>query len=379
MSERKKILYIMHVPWGWIKQRPHFFADLLSEDYDVDVFYKKSTIVSKKKLLTKQEDKNNFLRIKGFRYIPCELIPLFRYLHLEWINWFISLFQLPPFRKYDYIWITNPRLYSMISRRLSKNNKVIYDCMDDVVEFPIAKRNPIFSHKLLKNEIALLSTSSIVICSADYLKKKILDRAQLSRRIDVLNNAIALPDIDIIIDTPDVLRIKNEIRRMQNVFMYIGAISEWFDFDTVCYALKENPQVHVVLIGPSDVLIPVHDRIHHFGTVERKFIFSLMSLANALIMPFYVNELIRSVNPVKVYEYIYSAKPIIIARYEETEKFLDYVYLYSIKEEFSKIMSEIFIGSKKAVNSANTMKSFSAKNTWHERYRQLKSILNEYE
>lgn len=24
MKERKKILYLMHVPWGWIKQRPHF-------------------------------------------------------------------------------------------------------------------------------------------------------------------------------------------------------------------------------------------------------------------------------------------------------------------------------------------------------------------
>ena len=51
MEQRKKILYLMHIPWGWIKQRPHFLAELLSIDFDVDVFYKKPTIVSKKRFV----------------------------------------------------------------------------------------------------------------------------------------------------------------------------------------------------------------------------------------------------------------------------------------------------------------------------------------
>ena len=38
----KKILYLMHVPWGWIKQRPHFIAENLSKYYKVNVFYKKA-------------------------------------------------------------------------------------------------------------------------------------------------------------------------------------------------------------------------------------------------------------------------------------------------------------------------------------------------
>lgn len=37
----KQILYLMHVPWGWIKQRPHFFAEYLAKDLIVDVYYKK--------------------------------------------------------------------------------------------------------------------------------------------------------------------------------------------------------------------------------------------------------------------------------------------------------------------------------------------------
>lgn len=28
----------MHVPWGWIKQRPHFLAEELSKSFSIDVY-----------------------------------------------------------------------------------------------------------------------------------------------------------------------------------------------------------------------------------------------------------------------------------------------------------------------------------------------------
>ena len=55
MNRRKKILYLMNIPWGWVKQRPHFIAEYLSKDFIVDVYYKKPTKVSKKNLLTCKE------------------------------------------------------------------------------------------------------------------------------------------------------------------------------------------------------------------------------------------------------------------------------------------------------------------------------------
>ena len=93
--------------------------------------------------------------------------------------------------------------------------------------------------------------------------------------------------------------------------MYVGTISEWFDFDLLISILDEYKTINAVLIGPSDVKIPKHDRIHYLGTVERKYIFNIMSHAWVLVMPFLINELVKSVNPVKLYEYIYMGKPII--------------------------------------------------------------------
>ena len=37
-----KILYLMHVDWNWIKQRPHFIAEkLFLNEIEVNVFYQK--------------------------------------------------------------------------------------------------------------------------------------------------------------------------------------------------------------------------------------------------------------------------------------------------------------------------------------------------
>jgi len=36
---KSKILYLMHVDWEWIKQRPQFIAEGLSKFYDVHVFF----------------------------------------------------------------------------------------------------------------------------------------------------------------------------------------------------------------------------------------------------------------------------------------------------------------------------------------------------
>ena len=47
----KRILYFMHVDWNWIKQRPHFLAEGLSQHFKVDVWHEK-TYVGKKHLVS---------------------------------------------------------------------------------------------------------------------------------------------------------------------------------------------------------------------------------------------------------------------------------------------------------------------------------------
>lgn len=99
-----------------------------------------------------------------------------------------------------------------------------------------------------------------------------------------------------------------------------------------------------------------------------------MEQASALVMPFIVNELIRSVNPVKMYEYIYMEKPIIAPHYGEMEKFLPYVNLYHSNEEFMSLVTQLCEGELQiTTEKGKEMKAFAEKNTWESRYEEVKN------
>ena len=101
-----------------------------------------------------------------------------------------------------------------------------------------------------------------------------------------------------------------------------------------------------------------------------------MKLSDALIMPFKINELIRSVNPVKLYEYIYSNKPIIAPLYTESKPFNKYVYLYDSKKELFDLVNSVECGNlvTKCTNDENM--AFVLKNTWDYRVSEIIELLN---
>lgn len=372
----KHILYLMHIPWGWLKQRPHFLAENLAKHSMIDVYYRKANTVSKNAMLTTKSNISN-LSIKGYNELPFDKIPILKYLHLEWINTLIIKYQIPKLKRYDYIWLTSPFQYLAL-KPLLKRQKVVYDCMDDILEFPNIRKNPRLVSKLFHLERDLLTSADYVIVSSEYLKNKILERANVIRRdVIVVNNAIELPAKRYNALLPESIKEKIcFIKSLSYPFMYIGMISPWFDFDLVLQVLERYPMLDVVLIGPCEVEIPKHERIHYLGLVERKHIFPLMEVAFALMMPFKLNELIYAVNPVKLYEYIYMKKPIICIRYAETEKFSDYVCLYSTVDECIDKIGRILKNPQINIQSENAIQEFIEKNTWCYRSKQIEQILH---
>lgn len=366
----------MHVPWGWIKQRPHFFAEYLAKDCIVDLFYKKPILVSKRSLLTPKPENSNLV-IKGFRQIAFDKIPVFKYLNLHFFNDFALNLQLPDFSNYDYVWFTCPSIYPLFKNRISDRNKVIYDCMDDILEFSFCRNNNLLREKMILAERELMERSDQIFCSSDYLKDKISNRSGLKKNIVVLNNAIELPRSFSEELLPDHIHsICSLLEQYPYSLLYIGTISEWFDFDMLVKVLNRYEKLHLMLIGPSDVAIPSHPKIHYLGTVERTYIFSIMQKAWCLIMPFKINELIRSVNPVKLYEYIYAGKHIIAPEYGETVKFSKFVNLYKSERDFCDIIERILGIKKIDSDTLNNMRLFAENNTWYNRYQVVKQKIN---
>lgn len=364
----------MHVPWGWIKQRPHFLAEKLCEDFDVDVYYRKPLSVRESTL---KEEKNSSLSISSFISIPFLKIPILKKIpRINHLNVILAKLIIHDIKKYDIIWITSPTLYPIIKPLVNSSQKIVYDCMDDTLSFPMYKNHLRYQNWIKKCEEDLIRNSYLSLYSAEYLKNTLFKRYEINdANLLIINNAIEVPHIEEQAFPDDVLSKLNYVKDLSNVFMYVGTIEEWLDISVVLKSLEANPQMNVVLIGPSNIQIPSHPRLHHLGIIKRDFIFPFMQKAKALIMPFKVTELIKSVNPVKLYEYIWMNKPIIAPKYDESVKFEEHVYLYNNVNEYLNFCEAIINNSKLAKSSEESSRNFVKDNTWDKRYEKIKERL----
>lgn len=344
----------MHVPWGWIKQRPHFIAEGLSERADVKVV---TTATFFHKNLLKNETKVELIKLYRF--------PFERFALIRTINRLLYNLQLRRYLKdIDIIWFTSPIFISWIPNKYFQKKTIVYDCMDDFLEFPEIKQSRNKLEYYYNNEYLLTKQASIIIASALYLKAKLISRyGKREEDIYVINNAIK----EISPRTTTVFSLPNHLDYYVNCssfkLAYIGTISSWMDFPLLKDIIEHFSDVEIFLFGPTEISIPQIPRIHYCGKIEHNLVFKIMDVADALIMPFIINELIRAVNPVKLYEYIYSGKPSIAPLYDESRAFEKYVYLYSNAQNCLDTLTEIRT-SKVGKSNLTECREFCKRNTW---------------
>jgi len=357
---KDKLLYVMHVPWGWIKQRPHFVAEELSKYYDVTVLTEMIYKDSENHVCN-----NTNLNIKSLFRLPFK-----RYIIIKYINELLFKIQLFFLKKKDYkfIWIMSPSQYDFTSN--VKDKIVIYDCMDDMLEFA----NDEHKNGIMKQEQVIFNNANIFFCSSKYLKETLIKRYG-KKDITVVNNAIRkiggepLPELD---STNILNNIKNKY-----ILTYIGTISEWIDFELLKKITDTIPNIVVCLFGPKGVDFQESDNIIYGGVVEHSQVFPIMNKSDFLIMPFICSKLILSVNPVKLYEYIYSAKPSLAPRYGETEQFEEYVHLYDSHNGCIRIIKSIMNKEIKNKSLEECIK-YANTNTWEDRVQAMQRVIYSY-
>jgi hypothetical protein len=226
--------------------------------------------------------------------------------------------------------------------------------MDDVMAFPQSEN---LKRYLFKLEKKLLERADIVFASSKRLKEKIIERGY-KNEVHVINNGIELREIPVNFESD------NKVENHKSLFniVYFGTISEWFDFELLLKLLKVYDDIKFTLIGPSEVKIPKHERIVYYKPVKHDELMMLAQDADAFIMPFKLNDLVLSIDPVKVYEYIAFMKPVFVLKYEETEKFKDFVYLYNGFEELANVIKNI--NNKKTNRNKEDIKGFLQDNSW---------------
>ncbi len=355
-----KILYLMHVDWNWIKQRPHFIAEELSNYYEIIVLYLYSY---NRKNLANTKKYDNILTIPFFRIPKSSSIKILK--KIELIIQKNKICKIIKKYHIDCLYIPYPTFIDIIPKWFT--GKVLYDCMDRYSAF----KSTITEQNLLKQkEGNLVARANHIFVSSQDLSNFIEQNYKyenLKNKISIVRNAFN----NEIIMNPEINLSKNE----EIVICYFGTISKWFDFDLIIKSLDEFSFIKYKIIGPIEVNAPSHPRIQYVGTVNHDKLYESTKDVDVFIMPFILNDIIKSVDPVKLYEYINFNKNIICLKYEEVERFEPFVYFYNNFEDFKAII--------KSIKENNTVKytqtervNFLQQNTWKERCNFIKSILD---
>ena len=130
-GHKKKLIYLMHVSWYWIRQRPHFLAIQLSEYFDTTILYPKSLRHANAESTAPENCKGIF----QFPFSRFGIIKrLNRYLYRQTLKKHLKMA--------DILWTGHPEDFSLIKDLIPASTKIIYDCMDDLCEFPGIKSTP---------------------------------------------------------------------------------------------------------------------------------------------------------------------------------------------------------------------------------------------
>lgn len=347
----QSIVYIMNVDWDWAKQRPHFLAEHLAKSFDLVILYpyswRRAHLAKNKCAGLKMYP---FFRLPfggKFAFIRKWNLLILRVLGGIFLKCFPS----------DFVWISSPELFAYLPKRLSP--RLIYDCMDDVLAFPT---NESCKEILAANEMALIESSVHIFCSSLNLRDKLILRTGYNNKFSVVHNAF---------EPSSFLNFSanNEAKTQTDRFVlgYVGTISSWMDFAALFEIVKTFPSVEIHLLGPIENLgcaRPEHERIKYLGPVRHEEIPFRVADFDALFMPFKVTELILSVDPVKLYEYIFFDKPILSVWYPEVDRFSDFVDFYTSHEKLISYLSGYVSGISRKKYSGEARSRFIAANTW---------------
>jgi teichuronic acid biosynthesis glycosyltransferase TuaH len=340
-----RLLFIMHVDWGWIKLRPHFIAEELALDgFRVLVCYLPD--VHRARMTTNPSP----LRRLPLPSLPRRDVPVVRAINKWLAAPVLSLIKAAwaP----DAVLVTHPDVYDVLPSTFAKL-PIFYDCMDLAVGFA---RSHEHRDSLEAADRTLSARAKLVFLPSESLRLVIHRGGVPADRLVVVRNGhpatVAL-----------AIGGNTQLDKPTLDVGFVGTIADWIDFDGLLAALDHQPGLRVHLWGPAVVRIPTHERLVWHGVVARAELDSAVACVDGFILPFHLSELITVVDPIKLYEYIAWGRPVISVYYPELDHFAPFVHFYRTTDELVSTLARLSDGEL-STPDPTIAQEFLRQSTW---------------
>ena len=259
------------------------------------------------------------------------------------------------FQEVDILWLTNIKYFYLT--KLVKFKKLVYRCSDDLSGFKyIPKTMLSLEETLIKNADKVFVTASDLIEKKSYLRKDLI----------YLPNGVNLDDFQKEIYEMPKEFLNNNRKRC----IYVGAIDYWFDTELVKFCAEKLPNVDFYIIGPTKIdvssLLGLKN-IFLLGSKKYCELSNYLYYSNASIIPFKINKLTNSINPIKLYEYMSMGLNVVSTDLKEIKNLNSPALIAHDYEEFCKAIGEAL----ENCDSKERNYEFARSNTWSCRFQNI--------
>ena len=121
------------------------------------------------------------------------------------------------------------------------------------------------------------------------------------------------------------------------VIGYIGALATWLDWDLIEYITDQNPDFNFVFVGPLyNTSLPFHkNNMIVTGYKEYRYLPNYLQCFDVCLIPFKITSMTCGCNPIKMYEYLSSGKPVVSTPLPEVTN-IEEILIGDTPEEFNK-------------------------------------------
>ena len=257
------------------------------------------------------------------------------------------------------LWVGHPYAGDM----KLESDMLVYDCFDEHSGF-----RGIFRSTAVKDiEKDLIVRSNLTIFSAQHLSDQ---KEIMANKSIVIRNG---SDYDHFYMDPHKSLLND------NSILYSGVISDWVDIELIKYLVRNMPDFIFRFVGPVRKnwldSIKTLNNVDIVGEVPYEELPEYYCKAAACIIPFDPTwELIKSTNPIKLYEYLASGKPTVSTRFYEVEKCSHYLSLADSHDEFKSHLLETIRNNN--YESVLKRQEFAKSHSWESRKESIVSAIS---
>lgn len=209
---------------------------------------------------------------------------------------------------------------------------VVYDCMD---EYPLFHQD---SERIHQAEFKLLGSADLVVGSSQSLVDRLADHHPLVRLVrngvDATHFSPGGP-----VTPPAELDAGSG-----PVAGYFGTVASWFDTELLSRLATSVPSWRFVVVGPITLppgSLPRNPNIHWLGPRPYAALPGIGRSFDVCLIPFKINEITRSVDPIKVYEYLALGKPVISTPLPELQQLGSWIHVAASAEQFATALTHV--------------------------------------